>query len=170
MAETVKNETVVTQEVETPTVEVKPQENEVKNVTFSEKEFEERLTNKYAEGARKAESKLLQDLGISTKEDLKKVLEGAGAKDDVIKDWDNKYNNLSKETEQLKAERLVMSKGADVNTAENVVALIKGKGLEVNEENITATLELFNKANRQSFGTAQSPQGGEVKKAPAKVF
>ncbi len=123
-----KEEVIETKEANK--VEVKVEE-QPKTITLTEEEFEERLKNKFIEGQRKA-SKGVTD---STPDDRLKLME--------------------EELVQLKAEKLAV-KLVDSKYSEDLVAMVKGKGLEVTESNFQEVLKKYpewlksNQANQQT--------------------
>lgn len=143
-------------------VEVKTEKEDL--LSFKKDEFEQRLNNKFAEGAKKAEKNLIEEFGFESKEDFKKALETA-------KELQSKYDEASSELSQLKAEKMVISAGGSADIAENVIALVKGKGQELSEENIKAALEVFNPKIAKGFGTPPNNQNGtKPKKQIPRVF
>ena len=124
-------------------VEVK--EEQPKTITLTEDEFEERLKNKFIEGQRKAS---------------KGVTESTP---------DDRLKSLEEENTQLKAEKMA-GKLVDSRFAEDLVAMIKGKGLEITESNFQEVLKKYpewlksNQANQQTVvigGNAGETNPGE---------
>lgn len=152
---------------ETPTVEPVENTGEAEKedlISFKKDEFEQRLNNKFAEGAKKAESNLIKEFGFESKEDFAKTIKAA-------KELEQKYNEASSELSQLKAEKLVVKAGGDTNIAENVIALIKGKGQDLTEDNIKAALEVFQPTKGKGFGTApRQNENTKTKKQTPRVF
>ena len=139
---------------------------ETKKLELDEKDFEQRLNNKFAEGAKKAEKNFLDELGYKSKEDLSEVIKNA-------KEVETKYQATLSELNQLKAERMAMKLGATAEVAENVVALLKGKSQEISEENIKAAMAIFQgtKPASQGFGTPPTPRTTtSTKKQVPRVF
>ena len=157
--------TVVEPTVEPVVEAVKPTQG-TKKLELEEKEYELRLNNKFAEGAKKAEKNFLDELGYKSKEELSEMIKNA-------KDVETKYQTTLSELNQLKAERMAMKLGATAEVAENVVALLKGKGQEVSDENIKAAMEIFQgtKPASQGFGTTPTPRSTTTnKKETPRVF
>jgi hypothetical protein len=151
---------------ETPKVEpVKKTEDTPEDLlSFKKEEFEQRLNNKFAEGAKKAEKNLIEEFGFESKEDFDKAIKAA-------KELEEKYNKANSELSQLKAEKLVISAGGSAGIAENVIALVKGKGQELTEENIKSALEVFAPNQAKGFGTKPTTRNdGKNKKTPPRVF
>jgi len=133
-------------------------------LSFKKEEFEQRLNNKFAEGAKKAEKNLIEEFGFESKEDFDKAIKSA-------KELEAKYQEASSELSQLKAEKLVISAGGSAGIAENVIALVKGKGQELTEENIKSALEVFAPNQAKGFGTKPTTRNdGKNKKTPPRVF
>lgn len=84
----------------------KTEEPEIETITLPKTEYEELLKNKYAEGARKAEKSLQDQIAA-----------------------------LQVENQALKA-RAVVATLVDPRYADDLIALTRGKGLEVNEANL----------------------------------
>jgi hypothetical protein len=84
----------------------KTEEPEIETITLPKTEYEELLKNKYAEGARKAEKSLQDQIAA-----------------------------LQVENQALKA-REVAATLVDPRYADDLIALTRGKGLEVNEANL----------------------------------
>jgi len=140
--------------------------SETKKLELDEKDFEQRLNNKFAEGAKKAEKNFLEELGYKTKEELSEVIKNA-------KEVETKYQATLSELNQFKAERMAIKLGANAEVAENVVALLKGKGQEISEENIKAAMAIFQgtKPASQGFGTAPTTRSTtSTKKQIPRVF
>jgi len=153
-------------ESETKTVtETKTDDTKKEKVSFEKDEFEQRLNNKFAEGAKKAEKNLLEELGFDSKDDLKEIVKSN-------KELSEKYDSASQELSNLKAERLAIKLGADAEIAENAVALLKGKDKEINEENMKEAIKIFNgNSTSRGFGTTpKNRTADDDKKAPPKVF
>lgn len=170
--ETKVDETVVADQTtkveETVTPEVKPEVSttQTKKLELDEKDFEQRLNNKFAEGAKKAEKNFLDELGYKSKEELSEVIK-------LAKDVETKYQTALSELNQLKAERMAIRLGSTAEVAENVVALLKGKGQEISEENIKAAMAIFQGAKpaSQGFGTPPTTRSTTTtKKQIPRVF
>ena len=135
--EEIKNEVLEeqVQENKTTTNEEKP----VK--TFTQEEVDKLLAetkkNAIAEGMRKA-SKQQQTQSNDELENLKNSLT---EKETLIAEKDNQLEELNKELTAIKQVRKMDDLGIDKKYQEDVIALIKGKGLEINEETITEVAE-----------------------------
>lgn len=153
---------------EEPTVTNVTQTPNEDMVQYTKSEFEQRLNNKFGEGASKAEKRILQEFGVANLEELKKKMQDP----EQLQQLNDQLSSSKQELEQLKAERIAISNGASPEIAENVVALIKGKGQEMTEENVKKALAFFRTgASTQSFGTTPAQQQkGEAKKAPPRFF
>ena len=133
MEELIKEEAKqeIVEENKTTTSEEKP----VK--TFTQEEVDKLLAetkkNAIAEGMRKA-SKQQQTQSNDELENLKNSL---NEKETLIAEKDNQMEELNKELTAIKQVRKMDDLGIDKKYQEDVIALIKGKGLEINEETIT---------------------------------
>ena len=133
MEELIKEEAKqeIVEENKTTTNEEKP----VK--TFTQEEVDKLLAetkkNAIAEGMRKA-SKQQQTQSNDELENLKNSL---NEKETLIAEKDNQMEELNKELTAIKQVRKMDDLGIDKKYQEDVIALIKGKGLEINEETIT---------------------------------
>jgi hypothetical protein len=115
---------------------------------LEEKELEQRLTGKYAEGAKKATKELLDQFGVKTAEELK-------ARYDALNGADSKLKTTEETLSKLQAERIAIKNGASFEMAEDAIALLKGKGQELTEENIKTVVDKWIKQG----GTAGTPGG-----------
>jgi predicted XRE-type DNA-binding protein len=139
---------------------------EIKEEMFTKKELEERIKNAIKEGERKEQKRLFEDLGVTSIEDLKKLK----ADGDITK---TQYNELkaeldtsSNELSKLKAERVALKYVKSIEDAEDLVALVKGKGLELTEENIkVVALKRFQGQTIKQIGT----EGAETKTKITKI-
>jgi hypothetical protein len=102
-------------------------------VSLKKSELEGRYNNKFAEGAKKAEKSFLDEFGVKSKDELKAKINGnskpAESSEELIK--------VKSELTEMKA--LNACKDLDVKKEfqPDVIALLKGKGKELTEENIT---------------------------------
>jgi hypothetical protein len=151
--------------------EINEQQNqpEEKTVTLTEKELEQRFTNKFAEGAKREAKRLFDELGVTNLDDLKTKLENPEVKAELerLKKVEDDYSKTAVELSQLKAERVAIKLGATAEIAENVVALVKGKGQDLTEENVKSALEFFQKNAQKGFGTL--PKGRETESKIKKI-
>jgi len=141
------NSTVVTENVES--VE--------ENVTISKTEFEKRLNNKFGEGAKKELKRIMEELGVASIEDIKAKLTPAVPVASVadttrLMELETELGNSKREVENLKALTLAYKHGADAETAEDAVALLRGKGEELTDDNIKKVVAKLRKSN-DGFGT-----------------
>ena len=109
--------------------------------TFTQEEVDKLLAetkkNAIAEGMRKA-SKQQQTQSNDELENLKNSLI---EKETLIAEKDNQMEELNKELTAIKQVRKMDDLGIDKKYQEDVIALIKGKGLEINEETISEIAE-----------------------------
>ncbi len=149
-----KELTTVVDETTTPAAVVE------ETITLSKKEFEQRLTGKFGEGAKKESKRMLEELGVKTYDELKEKLASM-----------NELETTKTRITQLEAERLAIRNGATVDEAEDAIALLRGKGQELTEENIKNAVARFRKAGSQQIGTLPTTQTDKTNKKPIpKVF
>jgi len=126
-----KEEVIETKEADKVEVKVEETKEQPKTITLTEEEFEERLKNKFIEGQRKASKGVTDPLP------------------------DDRLKSLEEENTQLKAEKMA-GKLVDSRYAEDLVSMIKGKGLEVTESNFQEVLKKYpewlksNQANQET--------------------
>ena len=123
-------------------VEEKPTTNEEKATkTYTEEEVKQLLAetkkNAIAEGMRKA-SKNQEN---QNNEELEKLNASLSEKETLLAEKDNKMNELNAELTAIKQVKKMDDLGIDRKYQEDVIALIKGKGLEVSEETISEIAE-----------------------------
>jgi len=106
-------------------------ENNEETVTITKVELEKRLNNKFAEGARKAQQDKL-DVN-STEPNKTSTGENNSQKQP---DNNNEISSIKEELKVLKAEKAVRSFGVKDSYAEDLIALVRGKGLELTEDNL----------------------------------
>lgn len=99
-------------------------------ITLKKSEYEEMLKNKFAEGVRKAQQGKLDDKKDDTNENKNKV-----------NNTDNDILSIKQELELLKAEKIAGKLGIKPDYQEDLVALVRGKGLELTEENLKKEAE-----------------------------
>lgn len=99
-------------------------------ITLTKAEYEEKLKQKFAEGARKAQQGKLDDKKDDTNENK-----------DKVNNTDNDILSIKQELELLKAEKIAGKIGIKTDFQEDLVALVRGKGLELTEENIKKEAE-----------------------------
>lgn len=99
-------------------------------ITLKKSEYEEMLKNKFIEGVRKAQQGKLDDKKDDTNENKNKV-----------NNTDNDILSIKQELELLKAEKIAGKLGIKPDYQEDLVALVRGKGLELTEENLKKEAE-----------------------------
>lgn len=124
-------------------VEEKPTTNEEKATkTYTEEEVKQLLAetkkNAIAEGMRKA-SKNQEN---SNNEELEKLNASLTEKDNLIAEKDKALEESQKELTAIKQVNKMNDLGIDKKYHEDIFALLKGKGMEVNEENIVEMCNL----------------------------
>jgi len=126
MEDVKQTETIVEEKKEEKVEENKATTNEEKPVkTYTQEEVEQIKKNAIAEGMRKA-SKQAES---QTNEELDKLKAS-------YSESQSKLEDTQKELTAIKQVNKMNELGIDKNYQEDVIALIKGKGLEVNEETI----------------------------------
>ena len=114
---------------------------EAESITLTKKELDEKIKNSFAEGTRKEQKRLFEEIGVASLEDLKKLkADGDLSKtqyDELKTQFETANNNLSK----LQAERVALNYVKSIDDAEDLVALVKGKGSDLTEENLKAVAE-----------------------------
>lgn len=126
--EKVNGEEVVKEEIK---------QEEVKEEKATNKEdLEQAYKNKFAEGARKATQKFLEELGVKSIEEAKELLQKP-------KTNDSELESIKTELKQLQALKQLNDLNVDKQYQEDVIALIKGKGKEVNEESIKEIISKY---------------------------
>jgi len=124
-------------------------------VTLTKKEFEQRLNGKFGEGAKKELKRVLDELGVKSYDELKTKLTDT-----------SELQTAKTRVTQLEAERLAIKNGATVDEAEDAIALLRGKGQELTEENIKNAVARFRKANGKQIGTLPNTQNDKSTKKP----
>ena len=119
------------QENKTTTNEEKP----VK--TYTEEEVAEIKKNAIAEGMRKASKK--QE--TQSNEELETLKTSLSEKESLIAEKQQQMDELNQELTAIKQVKKMDDLGIDRKYQEDVIALIKGKGLEVSEETISEIAE-----------------------------
>lgn len=141
-----------TEEKKDPT-EDKDEEGGEEKITLTKAEFEERLKQKYAEGARKASQGKLDPKENAEKEETKP---------------NEEITAIKQEVEVLRAEKIAGKVGIKAAHQEDLIALVRGKGLELTEENIKKEAERHKEwltSNDETRGGVQkigSPDGETV--------
>lgn len=135
-----ENEVKVQEKQEIPNNESEKEETkQVEQVETAEKsapvvekeepkaESNEALANrKFAEGAKKKEKEILAILGVASIEEAKTLIQSA-------KEQDTNYKVLA-------AKSICVDLDVKKEFREDVIDIVKGKGLEINEENVKAIL------------------------------
>jgi len=137
MTDEIKQEAMVEEKVEE-----KPTTNEEKATkTYTEEEVKALLAetkkNAIAEGMRKAS----KNQEASNNEELEKLNASLSEKDSLLAEKDNKMNELNAELTAIKQVNKMNDLGIDKKYHEDIFALLKGKGMEITEENITEIAE-----------------------------
>lgn len=111
----------------------KNKKGDEETITLTKAEYAEKLQQKFAEGARKAkeapEDNKSKD-GEKGKEGEKKGANEAG------NDQTQLIQEIKEELEGYRGEKLALKLGIKADYTEDAIALLKGKGLAINEENI----------------------------------
>ena len=109
--------------------------------TYTEEEVKALLAetkkNAIAEGMRKAS----KNQEASNNEELEKLNASLSEKDNLLAERENKMNELNAELIAIKQVNKMNDLGIDKKYQEDVIALIKGKGLEISEETISEVAE-----------------------------
>lgn len=134
-------------------------------VTIDQSDLELRLNNKFAEGAKKESKRMLEELGFQNLDEAKKFKEDFATikaqKETVEKELVDVKGKLTK----YDAIALALKSGASQETADDVIALVRGKGEELTEENIKKAIARFSKSS--PFGTLPKERtNSEGKKIP----
>lgn len=123
-------------------------------ITLTQKELDDKVKNAFAEGARKGQKTLFEELGMD-KETIKKIKDEVeltkaeiAKRDEALKLKDDEINKRDVELSNFKAKEVAL-KFTDVANLENVLAIVRGKGQELNEANIEAAAKLFPKSKGQ---------------------
>jgi hypothetical protein len=113
-------------------------------VTLTKAELDEKLKQKFAEGARKAsEGKLPpnpQDPNVQTLPNAK-------------------LDALEKEVQQLRGEKLALSAGIDSSFCEDAVAILRGKSIEISEASIKQIADKHPEWKKQANNNGQNGTG-----------
>ena len=123
-------------------VEEKPTTNEEKATkTYTEEEVKQLLAetkkNAIAEGMRKAS----KSQEASNNEELEKLNASLSEKDNLLAEKETQMNELNAELTAIKQVNKMNDLGIDKKYHEDIFALLKGKGMEITEENITEIAE-----------------------------
>ena len=118
--------------------ENKPLQNEEKPVkTYTEEEVAEIKKNAIAEGMRKASKK--QE--TQTNDELENLKSSLNEKDSLIAEKQQQMDDLNKELTAIKQVNKMNELGIDKQYQEDLIAIIKGRGLELNDETIIEMAE-----------------------------
>lgn len=119
-------------------VEEKPTTNEEKATrTYTQEEVEQIKKNAIAEGMRKA----TKQQATQNNEELEKLNASLSEKDNLIAEREKQLEESQKELTAIKQVKKMDDLGIDRKYQEDVIALIKGHGDEVNEETISLIAE-----------------------------
>lgn len=135
MEELIKEEAKQEEKVEQVDVETKNEEKQPK--LFTEEEVAEIKKNAIAEGMRKASKK--QE--TTNNEELESLKTSLSEKETLIAEKQQQMDDLNKELTAIKQVKKMDDLGIDRKYQEDVIALIKGRGEEVNEESISLIAE-----------------------------
>ena len=120
-------------------VEEKPTTNEEKATkTYTQEEVEQIKKNAIAEGMRKAS----KNQATQNNEELEKLNASLTEKDNLIAEKDKALEESQRELTAIKQVNKMNDLGIDKKYHEDIFALLKGKGMEVNEENIVEMCNL----------------------------
>lgn len=135
--------------------------------TFTKKELEERIKNAIKEGERKEQKRLFEDLGVTSIEDLKKLKADGDLTKSQYDELKSQYDKANGDLSKYQAERVALKFVKSIDDAEDLVALVKGKGLELTEENLKAVAEKrFQSTNVQQVGTNKKDETKTPVKKP----
>ena len=141
-------------------------------ITLTQKELADKISNAYAEGRRKQEKTLFEELGIENKEAILKLKEASALsqseiqkREEALKLKEQEISKRDTELSILKAEKIAL-KYTSAENVENVIALIKGKGQEITEETIKETSKYFPAGSKQigQIHTQSEEQKTEMEK------
>lgn len=119
-------------------VEEKPTTNEEKATrTYTQEEVNEIKKNAIAEGMRKASKQQANQ----NNDELEKLNASLNEKDSLIAEREKQLEESQKELTAIKQVNKMSELGIDKKYQQDVIALIKGRGEEVNEESIVAMCE-----------------------------
>jgi ATP/maltotriose-dependent transcriptional regulator MalT len=119
-------------------VEEKPTTSEEKATrTYTQEEVNEIKKNAIAEGMRKASKQQANQ----NNDELEKLNASLSEKDSLIAEREKQLEESQKELTAIKQVNKMSELGIDKKYQQDVIALIKGRGEEVNEESIVAMCE-----------------------------
>lgn len=119
-------------------VEEKPTTSEEKATrTYTQEEVNEIKKNAIAEGMRKASKQQANQ----NNDELEKLNASLNEKDSLIAEREKQLEESQKELTAIKQVNKMSELGIDKKYQQDVIALIKGRGEEVNEESIVAMCE-----------------------------
>lgn len=105
-------------------------------ITMTKSEFEAKLNQKYAEGARKAQTTGGNNNTQNPENTGQKEKNGENGQAKT-----DEFVTLKNEVELLRGEKLALKQGVKTDYAEDAVAILKGKGLEINEANMKSIVD-----------------------------
>ena len=113
--------------------ENEPLQNEEKPVkTYTQEQVDEIKKNAIAEGMRKAS----KNQATQSNEELEKLNASLTEKDNLIAEKDKALEESQRELTAIKQVNKMNDLGIDKKYHEDIFALLKGKGMEITEENI----------------------------------
>lgn len=121
-------------------------------ITLTKEELETKLNQKFAEGARKAQEGKLENGKI---EDPKQTIEPTKTQEPVAS-TNNDIEDIKGELASLRAEKIALKLGVNPSFTEDLVALCRGKGLELIEENMKKEVEKHSEWLLQNSGESGS--------------
>lgn len=135
MEDLIKEEAKQEEKVDQVDVETKNEEKQPK--LFTEEEVAEIKKNAIAEGMRKAS----KNKEMQSNEELENLKSSLNEKETLIAEKQQQMDDLNKELTAIKQVKKMDDLGIDRKYQEDVIALIKGRGEEVNEETISQIAE-----------------------------
>lgn len=126
-------------------------------ITLTKADYEKKLQEKFAEGARKAS----QRGGSNNTSEPQKSKENENLGEKKA-DNSSEINEIKSELELLRGEKLALKQGVKADYAEDVVAILKGRGLEINKENVKAIVDKhpeWKASNDKGEGSGAKPLG-----------
>lgn len=145
--------------------EVKPIVETPESITLTKKELDDKIKNSFAEGTRKEQKRLFEELGVASIDDLKQLKANGDLTKTQYDELKAQYDTANGDLTRLQAERVALKFVKSIDDAEDLVALVKGKGLELTEANLKAVAEKrFQGTNVRQVGTDQTNEN----KAPVK--
>lgn len=147
------------------------QQQQEETVILKKSEYEQIQTNKYAEGGRKGREKMLEELGVKSVDELKLKLNDPEVAKKLARlaELEDAHIKVSEELSVLKSKDAAIKAGATKDNVDLVIALVRGQGKELNDENLKAAVAVF--AGSKSFGTQPGGTKQDQEKKPIpKIF